>query len=218
VADQRKIEFAVVLPVYGREHQSVGAIKQLMATALYDASWHVISGLADAHTINMMPNHCRKIVATADSLTYWQALALTTQRLDDDVYVVNVASDLLGVNGWLRRAAEYLQVNPNTVFGFNGDGYAQEHACHFAIQMSRIRQYGGWPQWYYHNFGDTEIIQRAISDGIFHKDAWSILFHNHPFIAAAENDDVYNHGQSNFERDMRLFEQRQAAKWTFMPA
>ncbi len=217
MADQKRIELNVVMPVYGREHQSIAAIKQLRATAGYEASWTVIGGLNEAGTLNMMPNTCRRITATHDTLTYWQALALATQYTEDDVYIVNVASDVLGVNGWLKRAADYLTARPDVVFGFNGDGYEDYHACHFAIQMRKIRQYGGWPQWYYHNFGDTEIIQRAIAESAFHKDAWAILFHNHPYVAGADSDDVYQRGNSTYERDMLLYERRRRANWTFMP-
>lgn len=215
MADQNHPKIAVVMPVHGRPEQSITTIQQLITTARYDADFVAASGVNDGATLAGMPRSVKRLMSPSPVLTYWQALHYATEKYSDDTYIVNVANDVLGVTGWLLRAAEYVQLNPHAVFGFNGDGYTVEHACHFCISMKRIRQTGGWPQWYFHNFGDTEIVTRAIEDGIFHKDAWAILFHNHPQVAASAYDDVYLSGNKHFERDMKLFQQRRQGKWTF---
>lgn len=208
-----KFKFVVVMPVRGRYEQSIDCMKRLISTAGYPAKYIAITGADDEYIVRDMQNFCTGMVSQSPSLTYWQALHYATVDVPDDTYIVNVANDILPCNLWLLRATEILSQQPWKVIGFNGDGYL-DHACHFIIQMKRIRNTGGWPLWYFHNFGDTEIIYRARQDGLFHKDPWSILFHNHPIISGQQTDDVYKLGMEHYEHDKRLFEHRRQSGWT----
>jgi hypothetical protein len=212
--DAAEVRVHVVMPVRGRREKSVEAMKRLKETAGYKASYVAIAGGADQEILQAMAGHCTAIVHLyQDSLTYWQALHLSTKALPDDTYVVNVANDIIPAVNWLRRAVDYVNARPEAVIGFNGDGYDTRHACHFMISMKQVRAYGGWPVWYHHNFGDTEIITRAIEDGLFHKDPWAILFHDHPNVSGSQTDDVYRDGSRKFNEDMKLFEKRRGNKW-----
>lgn len=96
--------------------------------------------------------------------------------------------------------------------GFNGDGHGPEHSCHFLIHRLLLAQLGGWPTWYRHNFGDTELCQRAAGLGCYAKAAWAILYHNHP-VAGAAADGVYAEGGAHWAEDQRLFEERRRLGW-----
>jgi hypothetical protein len=215
VADQNNPSIHVVMPVHGRMMQTVDCMKRLKAMAGYPASYTAIGGLHNDATLMLLDGICTVMRSQSASLTYWYALHMATAHLPDDAYVVNVANDVLPCAHWLTRYAEHIKRFPHHVFGFNGDGYEQNHACHFGIQMKRIRNTGGWPTWYYHNYGDTEICTRAIEDGAFHKDPWAILFHNHPIISGQEMDEVYVKGSEHQSRDADLYLKRRASQWTY---
>ena len=54
-------------------------------------------------------------------------------------------------------------------------------------------------RWYKHNYGDTELCERAIADGVYAKAPWAILYHNHPYWAGAD-DEVYAEGRATIEQ------------------
>jgi len=147
-------------------------------------------------------------------LTYWQALAEET-RLSDTDLIVGLANDLLPGQHWLQRAysayRETFGSGPGMV-GFNDGHHETEHSCHFLISRSLLDHYGGWPVWYDHNFGDTELCQRAIADGLYVKAPWATLFHDHPYFGG-DDDRVYAEGRAQSDRDYQLYEQRRRAGW-----
>ena len=211
----------VVMPIRGRTTQTVDAFRRLWATANVPAQYIAVGGRDDMDTINAAAelNHVQPLIADVPRLSYWGALSMATQAVSDDTLVATVANDLLPVVGWLSRAKRdfeyYSRVNRDAVIGFNGDGYGDEHACHFLLPMRVIRRFGGWPVWYDHNFGDNEIVTRAKQESIWYKSPYAILYHNHPMIGAAQNyDATYEKGSLLFSRDGNLFERRKATNWT----
>jgi hypothetical protein len=72
--------------------------------------------------------------------------------------------------------------------------------------------YGGWPVWYDHNFGDTELCQRAIGDGLYVKAPWATLFHDHPYFGGTD-DAVYAEGRAQSDRDHAIYEDRRRRGW-----
>lgn len=211
----------VVMPVRGRQEQTLRAMRRLIDTATYQARYVAVSGYEDVKTLEMLVGlyGVKAYHAEAPSLTYWQALASATHNEPDHTLIVAVANDVLPVVHWLRSAVEiYSARGDDPVIGFNGDGYQPDqngfaHSCHFMISARRIRRYGGWPIWYKHNFGDTEIIVRAHEENAYVKAPYAILYHDHPNVAGASNDDVYRHGAAGFESDRKLFLQRRNARW-----
>ena len=209
------------MPIRGRTTQTVDAFRRLWATANVPAQYIAVGGRDDIDTINAAAelNHVQPLIADVPRLSYWGALSMATQAVSDDTLVATVANDLLPVVGWLSRAKRdfeyYSRVNRDAVIGFNGDGYGDEHACHFLLPMRVIRRFGGWPVWYDHNFGDNEIVTRAKQESIWYKSPYAILYHNHPMIGAAQNyDATYEEGSLLFSRDGNLFERRKATNWT----
>jgi GT2 family glycosyltransferase len=78
------------------------------------------------------------------------------------------------------------------------------------IHRDLLASFGGWPVWYHHNFGDTELCLRAQQAGRYGKAAWAVLFHDHVFFGAPD-DAVYAEGRSRAHEDEALFQQRRAA-------
>lgn len=209
---QNKI--VVVMPVRGRLEQTSNALNQLHITALTEARYIAVGGSDDGEIITTAARmgFVEPLIKATPRLTYWQGLDMATQGLSDSTLVATVANDVLPVRGWLKHALTDWH-KMGGVIGFNGDGYLADHACHFLIEMKTIRRYG-WPIWYDHNFGDNEIVARAVADGLWYKSPFAILYHNHPLITGTnKTDSTYHEGSQQYLQDAKLFNQRRASNW-----
>jgi hypothetical protein len=207
---------AAILPCRGRAEQTVVNIKRMLATAGYD-DWRLLAvgGTDEKVLLDALESFgIHTIRSSAPRVSYWQALAGATAQTDAQL-LVNLANDLLPGQNWLRRAVKaYDETFGDTpaMLGFNGDSHLTEHSCHFLISRSLLERYGGWPMWYDHNFGDTELCQRAIADGVYAKAPYALLFHDHPYFGGVD-DAVYAEGRARAEHDQQLYEQRRRAGW-----
>ena len=207
---------AAILPCRGRTQQTIQNVKRLLQTAGYER-WrlYAVGGKEDSDTLTGLAKlGLPTLTAQADKLTFWEALheatAITTEPL-----ICTLANDLLPGQHWLRRAvAAYSEMFGSGLgmIGFNGDSHELNHSCHFLIHRDLVAKYGGWPKWYQHAFGDTELCERAIADGLYAKAPWSILFHDHVYWGGAD-DPVYAEGRATVEADQRLYERRKARAW-----
>jgi hypothetical protein len=213
------VKVAAIMPVRGRPEQTVEAVRRLLATAGYD-DWSLtcIGGDAERETLLACSRAGAKVrhVIGTPRLTYWQALAYET-RLTDAQLLCGLASDLKPGMHWLARGvAAYREAFPGEhdygLLGFNGDSHPVGHSCHFLIDTDLLTYLGGWPVWYDHNFGDTELCQRAIALGFYAKAPWALLFHDHPYFGGTD-DAVYAEGRAQVSRDQALYERRRAAGW-----
>lgn len=214
------------MPCRGRPEQTVRNVRRLLATAglTHGADWTLyLVGSAREHaditaTASQIATELHQSVVIASSnterLTYWQALAMITARIDAPL-IANLANDLLPGQHWLQRAysayRETFGDSPGMV-GFNDGHHETGHSCHFLISRSLLDRYGGWPMQYDHAFGDTELCERAIADGLYAKAPWATLFHDHPYFGGTD-DGVYAEGRAQVERDGQLYEQRRMAGW-----
>ena len=214
------MNIAAIMPCRGRAEQTVTNVRRLLATA-GDVEWHLICAASadDLHMLaHMWGDTADRVQAVANHnvhrLTYWQALTEATAHTPA-THLVNLANDLLPGMHWLRRATDAYQAtfgSGDGMIGFNGDSHEVDHSCHFLISRGLLTRYGGWPVWYDHNFGDTELCQRAIADGCYAKAPWALLFHDHPYWGG-QDDAVYAEGRASVERDQALYQQRRAQGW-----
>ncbi len=220
------MKVAAIMPCRGRAEQTVRNVRRLLATA-GDVEWELIA-VGSRSDRGLLDELARMKVKAdipvtfeggrnrfAERATYWQALAHATTYMTDAPLLVNLANDLLPGQHWLQRAVgSYVQTfgdGPGMV-GFNDGHHATEHSCHFLISRSLLDRYGGWPVHYDHNYGDTEICQRAIADGLYVKAPYATLFHDHPYFGG-EDDPIYAEGRAQAERDRLLYEDRRVRGW-----
>lgn len=205
------------MPCRGRADQTVANVKRLLATAGYD-NWQlicVVDGDREVYDAIREALPGTTVGGSQHRQGYWRCLQQGMQQVTDNTYLVNLANDLLPGQFWLRRAVDaYQQLfgNGDGMIGFNDGHHEVEHSCHFLISRGLIERYGGWPVWYDHNFGDTELCQRAITDGVYAKAPWAVLYHDHPYFGGRD-DAVYAEGRAQNERDYQLFEQRRRRGW-----
>lgn len=148
---------------------------------------------------------------------YWGAMQAGSDWLNNAraPLIANLANDLLPGQHWLSRAAAAHRATFGDgpgLLGFNDGHHETDHSCHFLISRALLDRYGGWPCHYDHNFGDTELCQRAIADGVYAKAPWATLFHDHVYFGGTD-DRVYQEGRAHAERDHQLYEQRRKAGW-----
>jgi hypothetical protein len=200
------LDVAVILPCKGRHEQTIRNAARLKSQAEYQAAWIAAIGPDDArlsHVMEWAP------YISETPMTYWQALTEVTNRTQAPLLCA-VANDCVPSPHWLRRGIEAYAArfgDAPGLMGFNGDGHGPEHSCHMLIHRDLLAKFGGWPVWYHHNFGDTELCLRAQQAGRYGKAAWAVLFHDH-WRFGAEHDAVYKEGDVTFDKDRALFLQR----------
>jgi hypothetical protein len=206
---------AAIMPCRGRPEQTIANVRRLLSTAGYQ-DWQLICVGArdDAEWFGALRQmDVQTFCHDAERLTYWQALSWATSRTDAPL-LCGLANDLLPGQHWLRRAVEAFDYSFDRegMVGFNGDHHEVGHSCHFLISRSLLERYGGWPVWYDHNYGDTELCQRAIADDLYVKAPWALLYHDHPYFGGRD-DATYQEGRARAERDLALFNQRRSRGW-----
>lgn len=210
------MNIAAILPCRGRPTQTVTNVRRLLATAEYPMQLIAVGARHESDLMGTLRRETKieTFCHDCERLTYWQALQWATSRVDAS-HLIGLANDLIPGMHWLQRAVDAYQETFGDgpgLLGFNGDSHTLEHSCHFLIDRRLLADYGGWPVWYDHNFGDTELCQRAIADGLYAKAPWAILFHDHPYFGGAD-DQVYAEGRARAIEDQRLYEQRKARGW-----
>jgi hypothetical protein len=208
------MKIAAIMPCRGRADQTVANIRRLLATASYD-DWELICVADDdMQAAEAITQTDARLMMTGIRQGYWRCLDYAT-RESDAQYLVNLANDLLPGQHWLRRAVEAYQAQfgPNAgLLGFNGDSHEVGHSCHFLIDRKLLTAFGGWPIWYDHNFGDTELCQRAIAARSYAKAPWALLFHDHPYFGG-KDDPTYAEGRASATKDEALYHERKRLGW-----
>lgn len=210
-----------ILPCRGREEQTRECVRRLLATVNipHDTNWKLVlvSGTEDEQIVTSIANEFNVygLVEQEERLSYWTALQRASTDYKGTHYAM-LANDLIPAVNWLSQAMnKLLSVFPdgNGIVGFNGDGHGDSHSAHFIISQQLLDQFGGWPVWYNHNFGDTEFCIRAQEMGRYVKAPYAILFHNHPWISGQDDDEVYQAGRLRFRADEELFRIRRMQQW-----
>lgn len=210
---------AAIMPCRGRAEQTIRNVRRLLATA-GDVEWRLVlvGSAADLRPLVGVADPARVtlLAAPGDRLTYWQAMQVGTAASDAPL-IANLANDLLPGQHWLARGvAAYRQTWPGPhdygLLGFNDGHHEVGHSCHFLIDRDLLTYLGGWPVWYDHAYGDTELCQKAIALGLYAKAPWAVLYHDHPYFGG-DDDAVYAEGRAQVDRDYRLYAHRRAAGW-----
>ena len=208
---------AAIMPCRGRSEQTIANIRRMIATA-GPVDYQLICVIDRDPAVDAAIERADLPVIRLSSARpgYWYALQQATDASGECELICNLANDLLPGQHWLTRAySAFCQTfgrRGMCMIGFNDGHHELEHSTHFLISRSLLNHYGGWPVWYQHNFGDTELCARAIADGLYAKAPWATLYHDHPYFGGAD-DTVYQEGRRDVEADAQLFAMRRDAQW-----
>lgn len=208
---------AAIMPCRGRAEQTVANVRRLLATA-GAVEWQLIciddgDGTADRALTHADLSVWR--MANVQRVGYWRCLQSVTDYWPEFDLLCNLANDLLPGQHWLQRAvAAYVQTFGDGLgmVGLNDGHHETNHSCHFLIHRGLLDRYGGWPVWYDHNYGDTELCQRAIADNVYVKAPYATLFHDHPYFGG-NDDPIYAEGRARAEQDRQTYEDRRMRGW-----
>lgn len=213
---------AAIMPCRGRAEQTVRNVRRLLATAGMQQgpeTWQLICMIDRDPDVNAALSQADLPIWRMDSERpgYWHALQQATDYWHEFDLIINLANDLLPGQHWLLRGlSAYKTAFPGNknygLLGFNDGHHETGHSCHFLIDRDLLAYMGGWPVWYSHNFGDTELCARATEMSLYAKAPWATLFHDHVYFGGTD-DEVYQEGRAQVERDHQLYEQRRRAGW-----
>lgn len=210
------MDVAAIMPCRGRAAQTVANVRRLLATA-DDTGWELILVCdGDRETYDLIRRELPDVTVggSQQQQGYWRCLQQGMQQASAPL-LVNLANDLIPGRHWLARGVAAYRArfgDGDGLMGFNDGLHGPEHSPHFLISRALLERYGGWPVWYSHNFGDTELCRRAQQDGVYGKAPWAVLFHDH-VENGAPDDAIYQEGRASYERDALLFEERRRAGW-----
>ena len=212
------MEIAAIMPCRGRAEQTVENIIRLRAAAHFPYKLICISTEPEVwKSLKTMGEYTPdEVVCYEQPKTYWEAMKLGMKWANDSTHVINLANDLLPGYSWLKTGVEsYIRRfgNREGLMGFNDGIHGPDHSPHFMIAVRLLDELGGWPIWYRHNYGDTEMCQRAQESQRYAKSAWAVMYHNHP-VTGANRDEVYKLGDKSVEQDRALYVQRKESGWT----
>lgn len=201
------LKVTAIMPCLGRRLETIEAITRLRTTANYGA-WEFIAVVDGDRTLHDAIGG----MLSEKSIGYWGCLKLATQETTAPL-IVNLANDLLPGREWLMRAVAAYRNRYGEgegVIGFNDGVHAGATAAHFLVSRSLLHRWYGkdyWPLAYQHNFGDSEICERAKAEQLFAVAPFAVLYHNHP-ATGGQNDAVYAKGFSTWQADQQTFEKR----------
>jgi len=210
------MKVACIMPCYGRAEQTERNLRRLQQSAGFRAEYIATAFESEVwKTLQTMGKYSPKLLTLDTHATYWQGMKLGMKLAHDCTHVVNLANDLLPGYKWLKKGVDaYIRRFGSTpgLMGFNDGIHGPEHSPHFLIDVRLLEEFGGWPTWYTHNYGDTELCQRAMEQNRYGKAAWAVLYHDHR-VTGAEPDEIYAEGDHSFPEDLTTYQNRSQARW-----
>jgi hypothetical protein len=213
------MEIAAIMPCRGRVEQTEGNIIRLRKASNFPYKLICITSEPEIwKTLRTMGEYSPdEVICREGRVTYWDAMqaGLMSMPAQHATHIVNLANDLLPGYQWLRKGVEAYTRRFGSgpgLMGFNDGIHGPEHSSHFIIDRHMLEELGGWPIWYRHNYGDTELCRRTQEINRYGKAAWAVLYHNHP-VTGANKDSVYTEGDNDYLHDRQIFESRSKSLW-----
>ena len=212
-------EVAVIVPVMKRPGNAAPFMRSLRASTGL-ATVYAIADSDDTETIAAWENAGATVVI-GDAVTFAKKVNLGYRKTGEP-WLFLTGDDVKFHPGWLDHAQHVANILEAFVVGTNDLGnprvMAGEHATHLLVKRSYVDEVGAsWDgpgvvahEAYRHWFVDDELVTAAKQRGVWQMALGSIVEHLNPLWGKAENDEVYELGQSFAEVDRDLFRQRLA--------
>ncbi len=211
-------EVAVIVPVLDRPQHAAPFMASLRASTGLARVYAVCQG-DDQDTAAAWLDAGAEVLESGEQ-TSFAAKANLGYAKTSEPWVLLVGSDVHFYPGWLDQALAAAAPGPYHVVGTNDCGnprvIAGEHATHMLIRRAYIDEVGAsWDgpgivahEGYRHWAVDDEIVTAAKQRGVWAMALGSKIEHMHPMWGKAEDDKIYQLGQSFAEQDLKLFQER----------
>jgi hypothetical protein len=213
-------EVAVIVPVLGRPQHAAPFMASLRASTGLARVYAVCQG-GDDEAAAAWLDAGAEVLESGEQTSFAAKVNLAYSKTSEP-WVLLVGSDVHFYPGWLDQAMAAAAPGPSAVVGTNDCGnprvIAGEHATHMLIRRSYIDVAGAsWDgpgvvchEGYRHWFVDQEIVDVAKQRGVWAMALGSKVEHLHPLWGKADDDEVYQLGQSHADEDRKLFLERLA--------
>jgi hypothetical protein len=220
-------EVAVLVPVLGRPEHAEPFMASLRASTGLARAYAILGPEETAEAYQAVEAAWKQagaiILHSEDGLPAAITFAEKVNagyRQTSEPWLLLVGSDVRFHPGWWDHALAAAEGDRFDVVGTNDLGnprvMAGEHSPHPLVRRSYVDQVGAsWDgpgivchEGYQHNFVDDELVTAAKQRGTWTPALASRVEHLHPFWQKAELDEVHKLGQSSFEEDRKLFEER----------
>lgn len=220
-------EIDVIVPVLHRPQNVEPLMQSLRASTGLATAWFVCEEGDDEEIAEVL--RCGgKVLVSPEAHTFAEKVNVA-YAMTSAPWLLLVGDDVRFRPGWFDQVADVHRrygaqvigtndlINPRVVRG--------EHATHPAITRSYIDELGAsWDgpgvvchEGYRHMFVDDEIVTVAKQRGTFTAALGAQVEHLHPLNGITPMDAIYELGESSFEEDKKLFEQR-AQRSLLVPA
>ena len=213
-------EVAVVVPVLRRPQNAAPFMRSLRASTGL-ATVYAIADDDDPETAEAWAAAGAQVIV-GDKVTFAKKFNLGYTKTSEP-WLFLTGDDVKFHPGWLDHAQHVADILKADVVGTNDLGNARvmagDHATHMLIRRSYVDEVGAsWDgpgvathEGYRHWYVDNELVDAAKMRGVWQMALGSVVEHLHPIWGKAENDEVYELGQSTTEADAKLFKSRLAA-------
>jgi hypothetical protein len=214
-------EVAVIVPVMRRPDNAEPFMVSLRASTGL-ATVYAVADPDDTPTIRAWQRAGAVVLERPGTAGTFAEKVNYGYRQTDQPWLFLTGDDVRFRSGWLDQAQHVARTTNASVVGTNDLGnprvIAGQHATHMLISRDYIDSQGAsWDEpgvvaheGYRHWFVDDEIVLAAVGRGVWAMAGESIVEHLHPLFGKADQDEVYELGQSHADRDRGHFEQRLA--------
>jgi hypothetical protein len=210
-------ETAVIVPVL-RRPQNAGPFMRSLRASTGLATAYAVADADDPETAEAWAAAGAQVIV-GDVVTFARKANLGYAKTREP-WLFLCGDDVKFHAGWLDHAQHVAEMLHADVVGTNDLANARvmagEHATHLLVRRSYVDEVGAsWDgpgvvthEGYRHNFVDDEIVTAAKQRGVWQMSLGSVVEHNHPVFNKAEDDEVYQLGQSSYQEDGELFRLR----------
>lgn len=217
----------VVIPTYGRADR-LQRVAENVIEATERLQWLVFVVEADDQAsidaIDKLPDLRIRTVVNDRERTYAGAINAAVDTISSE-WLFTGADDLRFEPGWDIIALTHARHTGAKVVGTNDEWnqavLAGIHSTHTLVALDYINELGatgdGIPgkvlHEYDHNFVDNELVQVAMSRGVYAHCHTAVVEHLHPLAEKGEWDATYEAGMKEWDADEALFRER-SKLWT----
>lgn len=209
----------IVIPTYGRADRLARvAVNAIEATPNIGRLLFVVEDDDDAtiDALNALPDLRIQVIRNEGPRTYAGAVNTAAKYVTGN-WLFTGADDLSFKPGWDEAALTLAMRTGAKVVGtndmWNQAVLAGHHSTHSLVAMDYITGKGATADAvpgkvlhdYHHNFVDPELVQVAMSRGVYAHCHTAVVEHLHPLAGKAPTDDTYDRGSENWDADEALF-------------
>lgn len=209
------MKIAIFIPTYKRPHKLYEVLDNIKINTSGEYEVYFIVEGHDTPSIKQCEAMNAKYIVNEGAPCYADCINTAYKKTTEPVFFTG-ADDLSFMPGWAENGLAgftdgIMVVGTNDLYNCK-----EKHATHYLVKRKYIEKMSGvidcpntvlYP--YQHNYTDRELIETAISRGVYKYVDESKVKHLHWSFGLSTMDETYRKGFDKATQDRLLFEQRQ---------